>query len=54
MKKGDIIISIGGSNVKGLREYSRELKRYQPGDAVEFIILRGPEKISVTIVLGER
>ena len=54
LKKGDIIISVGGSGVKGLRDYSGVLKRYQPGDAVEFVILRGTEKISVKIVLGER
>ncbi|MBN2185587.1 MAG: M20/M25/M40 family metallo-hydrolase [Candidatus Krumholzibacteriota bacterium] len=54
LKKGDIIVMAGGSEVKGLREYSEILKRYQPGDEVEFVILRGQERISVTVILGER
>ncbi|MDZ7859085.1 MAG: M20/M25/M40 family metallo-hydrolase [Candidatus Krumholzibacteriota bacterium] len=54
MKQGDVIILIGGIRVADLREYSAELKKYKPGDAVEITFIRKGRKITKTIVLSER
>ena len=54
MKAGDIIVTFAGKPVNNLREYSNELKTKAPGDRVNMEILRGDEKLTVEIVLGER
>ncbi|MBN2072247.1 MAG: M20/M25/M40 family metallo-hydrolase [Candidatus Krumholzibacteriota bacterium] len=54
LREGDIITSVAGVEVKGVKEYSDKLKNLQPGDAVEFVVTRGTEKIVVTIILQER
>ena len=51
---GDIITSINGEKVKTLSEYSNILKKFQPGDTVELVILREEKAKVIPITLGER
>ena len=51
---GDVIISLGGRAISGLKEYSEILKSFSPGDETEIIVLRGAEEKRVKIVIGAR
>ena len=51
---GDVIISLGGSEVSSLKEYSEILKSFSPGDETEIAVLRGAEEKRMKIVLGAR
>jgi len=54
LKPGDIIISIGGTPVKNLKEYSNKLKEHQPGDKVKIQYTREGKKHTTEITLAER
>ncbi len=51
---GDVITSINGEPVKSLKEYSEILKKFQPGDAVEFSLTRNEKEKVISVTLGER
>ncbi|MBK6347846.1 MAG: M20/M25/M40 family metallo-hydrolase [Bacteroidales bacterium] len=51
---GDIITTINGEKVKGLKEYSEILKKFQPGDTVELRLTREEKSLAIPITLGER
>ena len=54
LKKGDIIVSIDGKEVKTLKEYSDTLKTYKPGDKIVVAVVRSGKKIMLPVVLGAR
>lgn len=51
---GDIITAINGEQVKGLKEYSEILKKFQPGDTVELGLIREGKNKVIPVMLGER
>ena len=54
LRKDDIITVFGDEKIGDLMEYSNALKKYQPGDVVEMIILRDGQEKVISIALGER
>lgn len=53
LKKGDIIVSLGGKNVSTLADFRYELYQYQVGDKVIFTLFRDGKKMDVTVILGK-
>lgn len=53
LKKGDIIIELGGKKIDGLAEFRYQLYKHNPGDEVEVVYVRDGETEKTTIILGE-
>jgi S1-C subfamily serine protease len=52
---GDVIVAIGGREVRGKDDVARLLvTRYEPGDTVAFTIVRDNERRSIQVRLAER
>ncbi|MFP4546824.1 MAG: M20/M25/M40 family metallo-hydrolase [Fidelibacterota bacterium] len=51
LQKGDVILQIADIEVASLRDYSNELKSFQPGDVVEYLYLRDGKKYNTKITL---
>jgi len=51
---GDVITSINGRAVATPEEVAREVRRFDPGDAIELDVERGGTELSITVVLGSR
>ena len=54
MKTGDVIVEFGGVPVKDLYSYSGALYSHKPGDVVKVVVLRGTQRIELTVTLGKR
>jgi len=54
MKAGDIIVQFDGKPVKDLYAYTDALYAHQPGDAVDVVVLRGTERLTLKVTLGKR
>jgi aminopeptidase N len=54
LKKGDIIIKLGGTGIENLKDYSNKLKSYKPGDTVAVIYLRNSKENSTDVTLTAR
>ena len=54
LKVGDVIIRFGDTPVTDLYSYTDALRAHQPGDTVQVVVLRGPERLTVTAVLVAR
>ena len=54
MRAGDIVVAIGGMEVKDLYAMTDALRAHEPGDRVIVIVLRDGEKVSFDVVLGRR
>jgi S1-C subfamily serine protease len=53
-KQGDIIVEFGGKPVKDLYAYTDALYSHQPGDVVQFKVLRDGAPVVLTATLGKR
>ncbi len=51
---GDIVVEFGGSEVGDIYAYTYALQAHEPGDSVEIVLLRDGERVTVTVVLGDR
>jgi hypothetical protein len=51
---GDIITSFGGETVTNLRDYTKILGKYNPGDKVTVVVLRDGKKVSFDMILKKR
>jgi hypothetical protein len=53
---GDLIVSIGGTEIKSMKDMARLLQRRKAGDRVDFVVVRedGEKKISGTLTAGRR
>jgi S1-C subfamily serine protease len=51
---GDIIVSVGDSEVDSVQSLSLALSQYEPGDKAALSILRNGEMIGITVTLAER
>ncbi len=51
---GDLVISIGGVEVQGIRDLAAQVRSYRPGTAVELVIIRDGQEITLDVTLGER
>jgi hypothetical protein len=54
LKKGDIIIKLGTTPVKDLRQYAAVLKSFKPGDTTTIIYTREGKEHTTQITLAER
>lgn len=54
LKEGDVVYEVGGEKVTGTGHLRTLLAKYNPGDKVEFKVLRNGKKESVTITLEAR
>ncbi len=54
LKTGDIILSLGGTEVKSPRQFLRLLARRSPGEIVTLSILRGATTMELEIILAQR
>lgn len=52
--KDDVIISINGVLIENLRQYSDELKKFNPGDNITLRVLRAEKILEIEMKLGER
>ncbi|MBL4893303.1 MAG: M20/M25/M40 family metallo-hydrolase [Emcibacter sp.] len=51
---GDIITRFGGETVTNLRDYTKVLGKYNPGDKVGVIVKRGDKQVSLVMTLKKR
>jgi len=54
IKAGDVIVELGGKSVKDLYEYSDALYSHKPGEEVSIVVLRGTQRVTMTVKLGKR
>jgi hypothetical protein len=54
LKAGDIIVEFGGKPVTDLQTYSDALYSYKPGDIVTVTVMRGSERLNLSVKLGRR
>lgn len=54
IRLGDVIFTLGGQPVRRAADVSARLRRLKPGDKLEIGILRGAQRLRLTITLGER
>ena len=54
IKGGDIVVEFGGREVGDIYAYTYALQDHEPGDAVEIVVLRDGERLTLTAVLGDR
>jgi S1-C subfamily serine protease len=52
--RGDVIVRIDGQPVQGSDDVARAIADHQPGDRVEVEVLRGGDRRTLTVTLGER
>jgi C-terminal processing protease CtpA/Prc len=54
LKPGDVIVELGGKEVKDLYSYSDALYAHQPGASVKIVYLRDGKRAETTVTLGKR
>ncbi len=54
IKAGDIIVELGGKPVTDIYGYTDAMNAFKPGDTVTIVVLRGTERLSLTVTLGRR
>jgi len=54
LQPGDIIIRLGQTPVRNLREYAAALKEHAPGETVSLTLRRAGEELTVALTLAER
>ena len=54
LKKGDLIVAMGGEPVVDLREMVEVLRSHRAGDEIEVVYWRGNEEKKVKVTLGAR
>ena len=54
IRGGDIVVEFGGRDVGDIYAYTYALQDHEPGDAVEIVVLRDGERLTLTAVLGDR
>ncbi|MCZ7535978.1 MAG: S1C family serine protease [Acidimicrobiia bacterium] len=51
---GDVIVEIGGREIRSMENVAREVRRHDPDDEVEVVVVRDSGSRSFTVVLAER
>jgi hypothetical protein len=54
LRTGDLVVELGGIPVTDLQSYSDALYSKKPGDVVVVVVLRGSERLSFNVTLGQR
>lgn len=53
LKKGDIITSVNGTEIKNMAELDEQKNNHKPGDSITLGVYRNTRKIEITIILSE-
>lgn len=53
LQEGDIITKVGEVTLDETHSYVNALFRYQPGDAINLVVMRGAEELQLQVTLGE-
>jgi len=51
---GDIVVEFGGREIGDIYAYTYALQDHEPGDAVEIVVIRDGERLTLTAILGDR
>jgi len=54
LKAGDLLVEFAGKEIKNLYDFTYALRSHRPGEEVLVTVLRGSERLSVTVKLGRR
>ncbi len=54
IRGGDIVVEFAGREIGDIYAYTYALQDHEPGDAVEIVVLRDGERLTLTAVLGDR
>ncbi|GIV16289.1 MAG: serine protease MucD [Armatimonadota bacterium] len=54
IRLGDVILAINGQPIHRAADISARLRRMKPGDKIQIDILRGAQRLRITVPLGER
>ncbi len=54
IKQGDVIISVGGDNVKTSAELQEKISQYRPGDNVKIVVIRDHDRKQFDVTLRNR
>lgn len=54
LKAGDVIIRIGDKAIESSSDVSQAIRAREPGDAVDFVVVRDGKELTVKITLGDR
>ena len=54
LKPGDVIVEFGGKAVEDLQTYSDALYSFKPGDVVAVVVVRGGQRVKLSVKLGRR
>jgi S1-C subfamily serine protease len=54
IRTGDIIVGIAAHEIADLQQMTDALRAHKPGESVEVRVLRGAERLSLKVILGDR
>jgi aminopeptidase YwaD len=54
LKANDIIVEFDGALVKDIYSYTDALNAHKPGDVVKIVVVRGTERVTLSVTLGKR
>jgi hypothetical protein len=54
LRKGDRLLSVGGTRLKTRETLMEEMKKHKPGDEIEVALLRDNKKMTIKVTLGRR
>jgi S1-C subfamily serine protease len=54
IKNGDVIVEIDGSKVTSVEGVAGEVRKHNPGDQIDVVIVRNGQKQTVTVTLSDR
>lgn len=54
IKEGDVMVKFGGKEIRNIYDYTYVLQDSKPGDVVEVEVLRGDQRVTVSVTLESR
>ncbi|MEW6470964.1 MAG: trypsin-like peptidase domain-containing protein [Actinomycetota bacterium] len=54
LRPGDIIVAVDGDDVDTVEDFLGRLRRRTPGEQIRLSVVRGPDELQISAVLGER
>ncbi len=54
IRGGDVVVEFAGREIGDIYAYTYALQAHEPGDAVEIVVLRDGERLTLTAVLGDQ
>lgn len=54
LKKGDVMIKFGATEITNLHDFAAALREKEPGDVVEIVVLRDGEEVTLTATLSTK